>query len=123
MVNSSADVDDSVSSSMESNDTYGLVAALFSYEAHKQGRRTSGGQPRFGFQSQLKQPMDNKRAGAPMVLNADADQLMESGSPACYHTTVLQRVRTSQEALEMLHLTGDSGDSALSLMDAILISL
>ena len=48
---------------------------------------------------------------------------MESRSPACYHTTVLQRARSFQGALEMLHLTGDSGDSALSLRDAILISL
>jgi hypothetical protein len=52
--------------------------------------------------------MGNKRVEAPMVLNADSDQLMESGSLACYHTTVPQR---------------DSGDSALSLRDAILISL
>ena len=33
---SSADRDDSASSSMESNDTYGSMAALFSYEARKQ---------------------------------------------------------------------------------------
>jgi hypothetical protein len=37
VVGSSADMDDSASSSMESNDTYGSVAALFSYEARKQG--------------------------------------------------------------------------------------
>jgi hypothetical protein len=36
---------------------------------------------------------------------------------------VPQRARSFQEALEMLHLTGDSGDSALSLRDAILINL
>jgi len=66
--------------------------------------------PGFGFQGQL-------------ILNADSDQLMDSGSPACYHTTVLQRARSFQEALEMLHLIGYSGDSALSLRDAILISL
>jgi len=60
--------------------------------------------------------MGNKRVGAQMVLNADADQLMESGLPACYHTTVPQRDS------EMLHLAGDSRDSALSLGDAILIS-
>ena len=64
--------------------------------------------------------MDNKRVGAPMVLNADTDQFMESGSPACYHTTVPQRARSFQEALEMLHLAGDSRYSALSLRDAIL---
>jgi len=33
----SLDRDDSAASSMESNDTYGSVAALFSYEARKQG--------------------------------------------------------------------------------------
>jgi hypothetical protein len=37
---SSADGDDSAASSMESNDTYGSVAALFSYEARKQGMAT-----------------------------------------------------------------------------------
>jgi hypothetical protein len=58
-----------------------------------------------------------------MVLNKDMDQPMESGSPACYHTTVPQRARSFQDALGMLHLTGDSGDSALSLRDAILLSL
>ena len=58
-----------------------------------------------------------------MVLNADADQLMESVSPTCYHTTMPQRARSFEDALEMLHLTGDSGDSALSLRDATLISL
>ena len=79
--------------------------------------------PRFGFQGQLKQPMGNRKVGAPMVLNADGDQLMESGSPACYHTTVPQRARSFQDALEILHLTGETGDSALSLRDAILISL
>ena len=118
---SSADGDDSASSSMESNDIYGSVAALFSYEARKQGMATAlkGGMhqesmPRFGFQGQLKQPMGNRKVGAPMVLNADGDQLMESGSPACYHTTVPQRARSFQDALEMLHLTGETGDSALS---------
>jgi hypothetical protein len=124
------DMDDSASSSMESNDTYGSVAALFFYVARKQGMATAleGGMhqesvPRFGFQGQLKQPMDNRKVGAPMVLNADMDQLMESGSPACCHTTVQQRARSFQDALEMLHLTGETGDSALSLRDAILISL
>jgi hypothetical protein len=99
---SSADMDDSASSSMESNDTYGSMAALFSYEARKQGMVTAleGGMhqesmPRFGFQGQLKQPMGNRMVGAPMVLNADMDQLMESGSPAGYHTTVPQRARSS----------------------------
>ena len=58
-----------------------------------------------------------------MVLNADADQNMESGSPACYHTTVPQRAMSFQDALDMLHLSGDSGDSSLGLRDAILISL
>ena len=127
---SSADMDDSASSSMESNDTYGSMAALFSYEARKQGLAAAleGGMhqasmPRFGFQGQLKQPMGNRKVGAPMVLNKDMDQPMESGSPACYHTTVPQRARSFQDALGMLHLTGDSGDSALSLRDAILISL
>ena len=127
---SSADMDDSASSSMESNDTYGSMAALFSYEARKQGMVTAleGGMhqesmPRFGFKGQLKQPMGNKKVGAPMVLNADMDQLGESGSPACYHTTVPQRARSFQDAVEMLHLTGDTGDSALGLRDAILISL
>ncbi len=67
--------------------------------------------------------MGNRKVGAPIVLNADMDQLMESGSPACYHTTVPQRARSFQDALEMLHLTGDTGDSALSLRDAILLSL
>ena len=38
---SSAEVYDSASSSMESNDTYGSVAALFSYEARKQGMATT----------------------------------------------------------------------------------
>ena len=38
---SSADGDDGASSSMESNDTYGSVAALFSYEARKQGMATA----------------------------------------------------------------------------------
>ena len=66
--------------------------------------------------------MGNRKVGAPMVLNADMDQLMESGSPACYHTTVPQRARSFQDALEMLHLTGKTGDSALRLRDAILIS-
>ena len=54
---SSADMDDSASSSMESNDTYGSMAALFSYEARKQGLAAAleGGMhqasmPRFGFQ-------------------------------------------------------------------------
>jgi hypothetical protein len=114
---SSADGDDSASSSMESNDTYGSVAALLFYEARKEGMATAlkGGLhqesvPRFGFQGQLKQPV---------VLNADMDQLMESGSPACCHTTVQQRARSFQDALEMLHLTGETGDSALSLKDAI----
>ena len=109
---------------------YGSVAALFSYEARKQGMASAlkggmhqGSMPRFGFQGQLKQPMGNRKVGAPMVLNADMDQLMESGSPACYHTTVPQRARSFQDALEMLHLTGETGDSALSLRDAILISL
>ena len=127
---SSAEGDDSAASSMESNDTYGSVAALFSYEARKQGMATAlkGGMhqesmPRFGFQGQLKQPMGNRKVGAPMVLNADMDQLMESGSPACYHTTAPQRARSFQDALEMLHQTGETGDSALSLRDAILISL
>ena len=130
MEGSGADMDDSASSSMESNDTYGSMAALFSYEARKQGMVTAleGGMhqesmPRFGFKGQLKQPMGNKKVGAPMVLNADMDQLGESGSPACYHTTVPQRARSFQDAVEMLHLTGETGDSALSLRDAILISL
>ena len=86
---------------MESNDTYGSVAALFSYEARKQGMATAlkGGMhqesmPRFGFQGRVKQPLGNRKVGAPMVLNADMDQLMESGSPNCYHTTVLQRARS-----------------------------
>jgi len=64
--NFSADMDDNSSSSMESNDTYGSVAALFSYEARKQGLAEAfkGGvhqesRPRFGFQGQLKQPMSN----------------------------------------------------------------
>ena len=121
---SSAEGDDRAASSMESNDTYGSVAALFSYEARKQGMAMAlkGGMhqesmpPRFGFQGQMKQPMGNRKVGAPMVLNADMDQLMESGSPACYHTTVPQRTRSFQDALGMLH-------SALSLRDAILISL
>ena len=59
------------------------VAALFSYEARKQGMATAlkGGMhqesmPRFGFQGQLKQPMGNKKVGAPMVPNADTDQLI-----------------------------------------------
>ena len=60
--------------------------------------------------------MGNRKVGAPMVLNADMDQLMESGSPACYHTTVPQRARSFQD------LTGETGDSALRLRDAILIS-
>ena len=38
---SSADGDDSASSSMESNDTYGSVAALLFYEARKQGMATA----------------------------------------------------------------------------------
>ena len=38
---SSAEGDDSASSSMESNDTYGSVAALFSYEARKKGMATA----------------------------------------------------------------------------------
>ena len=38
---SSAEGDDSAASSMESNDTYGSVAALFSYEARKQGMATA----------------------------------------------------------------------------------
>ena len=116
---SSADGDDSAASSMESNDTYGSVAALFSYEVRKQGMATAlkGGMhqesmPRFGFQGQLKQPMGNRKVGAPMVLNADMNQLMESGSPACYHTTVPQRARSFQDALEMLHLTGETGGDA-----------
>ena len=53
---SNAEGDDSVASSMEYNDTYGSVAALFSYEARKQGMATAlkGGMhqesmPRFGF--------------------------------------------------------------------------
>ena len=130
MEGSSADVDDSAASSMGSNDTYGSMSTLFSYEARKQGLATAlkggvhrGNMPHFGFQGQLKQPMGNRKVGAPMVLNADMDQLMESGSPACYHTTVPQRSRSFQDALEMLHLTGEMGDSALSLRDAILISL
>ena len=52
------------------------MAALFSYEARKQGMATAleGGMhqesmPRFGFKGQLKQPMGNKKVGAPMVLN------------------------------------------------------
>ena len=64
--NSSAEYDENSSSSMESNDTYGSVAALFSYEARKQGLAEAfkGGvhqesMPRFGFQGQLKQPMGN----------------------------------------------------------------
>ena len=98
---SSAEGDDSASSSMESNDTYGSVVALFFYEARKQGMATAlkGGMhqesmPRFGFQGQLKQPIGNRKVGAPMVLNADMDQLMELGSPTCYHTTVPQRARS-----------------------------
>jgi len=38
---SSTDMDDSAASSMGSNDTYGSVAALFSYEARKQGMATT----------------------------------------------------------------------------------
>ena len=38
---SSAEGDDSASSSMETNNTYGSVAALFSYEARKQGMATA----------------------------------------------------------------------------------
>ena len=38
---SRAEGDDSTASSMESNDTYGSVAALFSYEARKQGMATA----------------------------------------------------------------------------------
>ena len=52
---SSAEGDDSASSSMESNDAYGSVAALFSYEARKQGMATAlkgdmhqESMPRFG---------------------------------------------------------------------------
>ena len=41
MEGSSADGDDSASSSMESNDTYGSVAALLFYEARKQGMATA----------------------------------------------------------------------------------
>ena len=37
----------------------------------------------------------DRKVGVPMVLNADMDQLMESGSPAGYHTTVPQRARSS----------------------------
>ena len=66
---SSAEGDDSTASSMESNDTYGSVAALFSYEARKQGMATTlkgdmyqESMPRFGFQVQLKQPMGNRKA-------------------------------------------------------------
>jgi len=61
--------------------------------------------------------------GAPMVLKGDMVQIMESGSPACYHTTVPQRARSFQDALEIFHLTGQTGDSALSLRNVILISL
>ena len=64
--------------------------------------------PRFGFQGQLKQSMGNRKVGAPMVLNADMGQLMESVSPACCHITVSQRARSFQDALEMLHLTGET---------------
>jgi hypothetical protein len=60
---------------MESNDTYGSVAALFSYEPCKKrlAKACKGGVhqesvPRFGFQGQLKQPMGNKRVGAPTDL-------------------------------------------------------
>jgi hypothetical protein len=127
---SSADGDDSALSSMESNDTYGSMVALFFYEARKQGMATAlkGGRhqesmPRFGFQGQLKQPMGNRKVGAPMVLKGDMVQIMESGSPACYHTTVPQRARSFQDALEMFHLTEQTGDSALSLRNVILISL
>ena len=56
---SSAEGDDSAASSMESNDTYGSVAALFSYEARRQGMTTAlkgcmhqESMPRFGFQGQ-----------------------------------------------------------------------
>ena len=56
---SSADVDNSASSSMGSNDTYGSVAALLSYEARKEGlvKAFKGGvhqesMPRFSFQGQ-----------------------------------------------------------------------
>ena len=55
----------------------------------------------------------DRKVGVPMVLNADMDQLMESGSPA---------LRCHSER-GPLHLTGETGDSALSLRDAILISL
>lgn len=44
-------------------------------------------------------------------------------SPAYYHTTVPQRARSFQGALEMLHLTGDTEDLALWLRDAILLNL
>ena len=64
---SSAEGGDSASSSMESNDTYGSVAALFSSEARKQGLATAlkrgmrqESMPCFGFQGQLKQPMGNR---------------------------------------------------------------
>ncbi len=64
---SSADMDDSASSSMESNDTYGsrkqgMAAAL-------EGGMHQASMPRFGFQGQLKQSMGNRKVGAPMVLN------------------------------------------------------
>ena len=56
MEDSSADVDDSASSSMGSNNTYGSVAALFFYEARKEGlaKAFKGGvhqesMPRFGL--------------------------------------------------------------------------
>ena len=59
---SSADVDNSASSSMGSNDTYGSVAALLSYKARKEGlaKAFKGGvhqksMPRFGFQGQYGQ--------------------------------------------------------------------
>jgi len=114
----SADRDDSAASSMESNDTtvhlwVGSRPVLLrpSKEWLRQARNGCGPQRRYA-QGQLKQPMGNGKVGAPMVLNADMDQLMESGSPACYHTTRPQRARSFQDALEMLHLTGETGDSA-----------
>jgi hypothetical protein len=98
---SSADLDDSASSSMESNETYGSVAALFSYEPYKEGlaKAFKGGvhqesMPRFGFQGdfcniiicnfiiqiiffiQSKQPMGNKRVGAPTDLEFHSGALV-----------------------------------------------
>ena len=120
MEGSSEDGDDSASSSSLTTPMGRWPPCSSTRHASKEWLRPSKEvcTPLFGFQGQLKQPMDNRKVGAPVVLNADMDQLMESGSPACCHTTVQQRARSFQDALEMLHLTGETGDSELSLRDA-----